>query len=162
MLQQCCCCWVASLVSDSVRPHRRQPTRLPCPWDSPGKNTGVGCHLYQSTTKTSITSSKKPETSCPPPLNAQPSKPYSGKDLVGEVIKPCLWYSLNIYAAKWELLLMLFPLLHIISNSYCLPRPIKIQWICFLTSAVLSTLAKKKKKLQDVCLLGSTILFIQL
>ena len=28
---------------DSVRPHRRQPTRLPRPWDSPGKNTGVGC-----------------------------------------------------------------------------------------------------------------------
>ena len=32
-------------MSDSVRPHRRQPTRLPSPWDSPGKNTGVGCHL---------------------------------------------------------------------------------------------------------------------
>ena len=32
-------------MSDSVRPHRRQPTRLPCPWDSPGKNTGVGCHF---------------------------------------------------------------------------------------------------------------------
>ena len=32
-------------MSDSVRPHRRQPTRLPCPWDSPGKNTGVGCHV---------------------------------------------------------------------------------------------------------------------
>ena len=30
---------------DSVRSHRRQPTRLPCPWDSPGKNTGVGCHF---------------------------------------------------------------------------------------------------------------------
>ena len=31
-------------MSDSVKPHRRQPTR-PChPWDSPGKNTGVGCH----------------------------------------------------------------------------------------------------------------------
>ena len=27
-----------------MRPHRRQPTRLLCPWDSPGKNTGVGCH----------------------------------------------------------------------------------------------------------------------
>ena len=26
-------------------PHRRQPTRLPCPLDSPGKNTGVGCHF---------------------------------------------------------------------------------------------------------------------
>ena len=51
------CCWslcyfspaaaaaVASVVSDSVRPHRRQSTRLPYPWDSPGKNTGVGCHF---------------------------------------------------------------------------------------------------------------------
>ena len=29
----------------TVRPHRRQPTRLLCPWDSPGKNTGVGCHF---------------------------------------------------------------------------------------------------------------------
>ena len=36
---------VTSFVSDSVRPHRRQPTRLPRPWDSPGKNTGVGCHF---------------------------------------------------------------------------------------------------------------------
>ena len=32
-------------MSDSVRPHRRQPTRLPRPRDSPGKNTGVGCHF---------------------------------------------------------------------------------------------------------------------
>ena len=38
-----------SVVSDSVRPHRWQPTRLPGPWDSPGKYTGVGCHfLFQS------------------------------------------------------------------------------------------------------------------
>ena len=40
-----CCCQVDSVVSDSVRPHRRQPTRLRPPWDSPGKNTGVGCHF---------------------------------------------------------------------------------------------------------------------
>ena len=32
-------------MSDSVWPHRWQPTRLPCPWDSPGKNTGVGCRF---------------------------------------------------------------------------------------------------------------------
>ena len=32
-------------MSDSVRPHRWKPTRLPRPWDSPGKNTGVGCHF---------------------------------------------------------------------------------------------------------------------
>ena len=36
-------------MSDSVGPQRWQPTRLPRPWDSPGKNTGVGCHfLLQS------------------------------------------------------------------------------------------------------------------
>ena len=42
-------------MSDSVRPHRQQPTRLPRPWDSPGKNTGVGCHFllqnYQALSK---------------------------------------------------------------------------------------------------------------
>ena len=32
-------------MSDSVQPHRQQPTRLRCPWDSSGKNTGVGCHF---------------------------------------------------------------------------------------------------------------------
>ena len=32
-------------MSDSVQPQRRQPTRLLRPWDSPGKNTGVGCHF---------------------------------------------------------------------------------------------------------------------
>ena len=40
-----CCCCIASVVSDSVRPHRRQPTGLPHPWDSPGKNTEMGCHF---------------------------------------------------------------------------------------------------------------------
>ena len=32
-------------MSNSVQPHRRQPTSLPRPWDSPGKNIGVGCHF---------------------------------------------------------------------------------------------------------------------
>ena len=36
---------VASVVSDSLRPQRWQPTRLPRPWESPGKNTGVACHF---------------------------------------------------------------------------------------------------------------------
>ena len=34
-----------SVVSDSLRPHGLQPARLLCPWNSPGKNTGVGCHF---------------------------------------------------------------------------------------------------------------------
>ena len=33
-----------SVMSDSQRPHGLQPTRLLCPWDFPGKSTGVGCH----------------------------------------------------------------------------------------------------------------------
>ena len=32
-------------MSDPVQARRWQPTRLPRPWDSPGKNTGVGCHF---------------------------------------------------------------------------------------------------------------------
>ena len=41
---------------DSVRPHKRQPTRLPCPWDSPGKNTGVGCHFLLQCVKVKVKS----------------------------------------------------------------------------------------------------------
>ena len=37
--------WNRSVVSDSLRPHGLLPTRLLRPWDSPGKNTGVGCHF---------------------------------------------------------------------------------------------------------------------
>ena len=36
--------WCRSVVSDSLRPHGVQPTRLLCPWDFPGKSTRVGCH----------------------------------------------------------------------------------------------------------------------
>ena len=56
---------VASVVSDSVRPHRRQPTRLPCPWDSPGKNTGVGCHFLLQCMK--VKSESQVAQSCPTP-----------------------------------------------------------------------------------------------
>jgi len=53
-----CCCCITLAMSDSVRPHRRHPTRLPIPaWDSPGKNTGVGCHFLQWHTCTYLTNS---------------------------------------------------------------------------------------------------------
>ena len=38
-------CVSCLVVSNSLQPHRRQPTRLPRPWDSPGKNTRVVCHF---------------------------------------------------------------------------------------------------------------------
>ena len=40
----------------TVRPHRRQPTRLPHPWDSPGKNTGVSCHFLLQCMKVKVKS----------------------------------------------------------------------------------------------------------
>ena len=43
-------------MSHSVRPYRWQPTRLPCPWDSPGKNTGMGCHFLLQCMKVKIES----------------------------------------------------------------------------------------------------------
>ena len=50
-------------MSDSVRPHRQQPTRLPHPWDSPGKNTGVGCHFLLQCMK--VKSEREVTQSCP-------------------------------------------------------------------------------------------------
>ena len=50
-------------MSDSVLPHRRQPTRLLRPWDSPGKNTGVGCHFLLQCMK--VKSESKVAQSCP-------------------------------------------------------------------------------------------------
>ena len=50
-------------MSNSVQPHRRQPNRLPRPWDSPGKNTGVGCHFLLQCTK--VKSESEVTQSCP-------------------------------------------------------------------------------------------------
>ena len=50
-------------MSDSVWPHRGQPTRLPHPWDSPGKNTGVGCHFLLQCMK--VKSESEVTQSCP-------------------------------------------------------------------------------------------------
>ena len=61
------CCSVTSVVSNSVRPHRWQPTRLPCPWDSPGKNTGVGCHFLLQCMK--MKSESEVAQLCPNPSN---------------------------------------------------------------------------------------------
>ena len=50
-------------MSDSVRPHIRQPTKLPRPWDSPGKNTGMGCHFLLQCMK--VKSESEVAQSCP-------------------------------------------------------------------------------------------------
>ena len=50
-------------MSNSAQPHRRQPTRLPHPWDSPGKNTGVGCHFLLQCMQ--VKSESEVSQSCP-------------------------------------------------------------------------------------------------
>ena len=58
-------CYAAKSLQSclAVRPHRRQPTRLPRPWDSPGKNTGVSCHFLLQCTK--VKSESEVAQSCP-------------------------------------------------------------------------------------------------
>ena len=96
-------------MSDSVRPHRRQPTRVPHPWDSPGKNTGVGCHFLLQSMK--VKSESAVAQSC-----LTPRKPHGLQhfrllhpwDFPGKstgVGCHCLLHSLNRYA-KWQIFLV--------------------------------------------------------
>ena len=58
-----------------MRPHRQQPTRLPRPWDSPSKNTGVGCHFLLQCMK--VKSESEVAHSCPTcsnPMDYQPTR----------------------------------------------------------------------------------------
>ena len=56
-----------------MRPQRQQPTRLPCPWDSPGKNTGVGCHVLLQCMK--VKSESEVAQSCPTPSDPMDCSP---------------------------------------------------------------------------------------
>ena len=59
--------WLLLLLScfSHIRPHRWQPIRLSCPWDSPGKNTGVGCHFLLQCMK--VKNESEVTQSCPTP-----------------------------------------------------------------------------------------------
>ena len=61
------------VVSDSVQPQRWQPTRLPRSWDSPGKNTGVGCHFPLQCMK--VKSERQAAQSCPTLSNPMDCSP---------------------------------------------------------------------------------------
>ena len=67
-------------MSDSVRPHRRQPIRLPRPWDSPGKNTGVSCHFLLQCMK--VKSESEVTQLCPTPSDPMDCSP-SGSPVHG-------------------------------------------------------------------------------
>ena len=74
-------------MSDSVQPQRRQPTRLPRPWDSPGKNPGVGCHFLLQCMKVKVkllshvrfcATPKTAAHQAPPSLGFSRQEPWSG------------------------------------------------------------------------------------
>ena len=70
----------ASLQScPTLRPHRRQPTRLPRPWDSPGKNTGVGCHFLLQCRKVKVKSLRLSR-----PHGLQPTRLLRPRDFPGK------------------------------------------------------------------------------
>ena len=90
-------------MSDSVQPHRQQPTRLPRPWDSPGKNTGVGCHVLlqcmqvKSKSRSVVSDSSQPH-------GLQPTRLLHPWDFPGESTGMgchcllqvlCYWYGKN-------------------------------------------------------------------
>ena len=99
----CCCCKVTSVVSDSVRPHWWRPTRLPRPWDSPGKNTGVGCYFHLQCMK--VKSESEVTQVCPTlsdPMNCSPLGSavhrFSRQEYWSGVPMP----SLLLFAIKWK------------------------------------------------------------
>ena len=80
-------------MSDSVRPHRRQPTRLPGPWDSLGKNTGVGYHFLSKAWKwkvkvKSVSRVRPSATPWTAAFQAPPSMGFSRQEYWSEVPLP--------------------------------------------------------------------------
>ena len=70
-------------ATNSVQPQRWQPTRLPLPWDSPGKNTGVGCHFLLQCMKVKVKSLSRVQPSATPwtaAFQASPSMGFSRQE----------------------------------------------------------------------------------
>ena len=86
-------------MSDSVGPHKWQPTRLPHPWDSPGKNTGVGCHFLLQCMKVKgegeiaqscqlLATPRTAAYQAPPPMGFSRQEYWSGVPLPSPLRKP--------------------------------------------------------------------------
>ena len=90
-------------MSNSVQPQRRQPTRLPHPRDSPGKNTGVGCHFLLPCMK--VKSESEVTQSCPTlsdtmtaAYQAPPSMGFSRQEYWSGVPSPSPLHSVTVHS----------------------------------------------------------------
>ena len=98
-------CCITSVVSDSVQPHRWQPTRLPRPWDSPGKNIGVGCHfLLQCVKVKSLSRVQLLATPWTAASQAPPSMGFSRQEYRSGVPLPSPSISIVLYVYNGVLL----------------------------------------------------------
>ena len=78
-----CTCTAAAAAKSlqscpTLRPHRWQPTRLRRPWDSPGKNTGVGCHFLLQCRKVKLKSPSRVQLAATPWTAAYQAPPSVG------------------------------------------------------------------------------------
>ena len=121
-------CRYAALAAKSLhscptlRPQRRQPTRLPCPWDSPGKNTGVGCHFLLQCMK--VKSEREVTQSCltlRDPMDRSPPGSSAHGILQARALE---WGAITFSTPKIYLLSNIIILLHISAAfdlvNYCL------------------------------------------
>ena len=115
----------------TVRPHRRQPTRLPCPWDSPGKNTGVGCHFLLQCMK--VKSESEVAESCPT-LSDPMACSLPGSSVHGIFqVRALEWGAIvfcNISHSCFQMLVWNFKIL-IISESGCVDCFVSWWWRWF-------------------------------
>ena len=111
---------------DSVRPQRRQPTRLPRPWDFPGKNTGVGCHFLLQCMK--VKRESEVTQSCPT-LRDPMDHSLPGSSVHGIFQARVLeWGAIAFSAVPNILLLFLYILLSMILYHFLLGNITPIPW----------------------------------
>ena len=109
----CCCCCVVSVVSSSVWPHRRQPTRLPRPLDSPGKNTEMGCHFLLQCMNEKWKWSRSVVSDSQWPQGLQPTRLLHPWDFPGKSTEAdchCLLWNDSLGLHKLPLLLLSIPM----------------------------------------------------
>ena len=118
-------------MSDSVRPHGWKPTRLPCPWDSPGKNIGVGCHFLLPCLK--VKSESEVTQSCPTlrdPMDCSPP----GSSVHGIFQARVLEWGAIAFSEWWDWYNAILPLsgMYVTTASLDMPYMSRVKHPCIV------------------------------